>query len=102
MWTLSGQRGEADFSAEAFALNDGNLAECIRIRGEAHTIPQALTRSITHLAYHVGQIAIVARQVHRGEWKWLTVAPGGSSRFNKETWGTSASRSILGSDGDSS
>lgn len=82
------------------SLNDENISKCILIRGESHSIPQALTRSLTHISYHVGQMAIVARQVHRGDWKWLTVAPGESLQFNQETWGTSASRSIIAKDED--
>ena len=82
------------------SLNDNNIGEFIEIRGETHSIPQALTRSMTHITYHVGQMAIIARQVHNGDWKWLTVAPGASSQFNKDTWGTSASRSIFASDDD--
>lgn len=80
------------------SLNDDTLEQHIQIRGESHTIPQALIRSITHITYHVGQIAIVARQVHNGDWQWLTVSPGNSSQFNKQTWGTSASRSIFTDD----
>ena len=84
------------------SLDDENIRQTIQIRGESHTIPQALTRSLTHITYHVGQIAIVGRLVHRGEWKWLTVAPGASAQFNKDTWGTSASRSVFGKDEESS
>lgn len=76
-------------------LNDSNIEQEIYIRGEAHTIPQALVRSQTHIAYHAGQIAIVARMVHAGDWKWLTVAPGTSAKFNSNVWGTSASRSVF-------
>lgn len=76
-------------------LNDSNIADTIYIRGEAHTIPQALTRSVTHLTYHVGQIAMVSRMVHDGDWKWLTIAPGQSDKHNQRTWGTSESRSVF-------
>ena len=78
-------------------MSDENLGKTILIRGEEHSIPQALTRSITHLSYHAGQIALIARLVHSGEWNWLTVAPGKSQEFNRKTWGTSASRSVFGS-----
>lgn len=88
------------FEAAIDSLNDDNIGTKIKIRGEEHSIPQALTRSVTHVTYHVGQIAMVARQVHQGEWKWLTVAPGESAQFNKETWGTSASRSVFAKDED--
>ncbi|QDT00450.1 DinB superfamily protein [Adhaeretor mobilis] len=80
------------------SLDDDNLGHRIQIRGESHTIPQAITRSVAHITYHVGQIAIVARLVHKGEWQWLTVAPGNSSQFNEQTWGTAGSRSIFSKD----
>lgn len=81
-------------------LDDTNIEQVIYIRGESHTIPQALNRSLTHVAYHAGQIAIVARMVHAGDWKWLTIAPGTSAKFNKDAWGTSASRSVFADDKD--
>ena len=80
-------------------LDESALSTKIKIRGESHTIAQALTRSIAHIAYHVGQIALIARIVHQGEWKWLTIAPGESARHNERTWGTTARRSVCGSDG---
>ena len=79
-------------------VDDSNIYQTIYIRGEPHSIPQAIVRSVTHLGYHVGQIAMVARMVHTGEWKWLTVAPGKSADHNERTWGTSQSRSIFAED----
>ncbi|MBT5019522.1 MAG: DUF1572 family protein [Planctomicrobium sp.] len=77
------------------SINDGNVGNVIEIRGEPHSIPQALVRSITHLTYHVGQIAMTARMVHRGNWNWLTVAPNESKQHNERTWGTAESRSVF-------
>jgi uncharacterized damage-inducible protein DinB len=79
-------------------LDEATLDKQIVIRGEAHTIPQALARSFTHMSYHVGQMALIARTVHQGSWKWLTIAPGKSSQHNQQTWGTAASRSVFGGD----
>ena len=76
------------------SIDESNVNQTIFIRGEAHSIPQALARSVTHLTYHVGQIAMVARMVHTGDWHWLTIAPGLSTEHNVRTWGTTASRSI--------
>ncbi len=76
-------------------INESNIKQTIFIRGEPHTIPHALARSLTHLTYHVGQIAIVARMVHSGDWQWLTIAPGESATHNSNTWGTAASRSVF-------
>jgi hypothetical protein len=47
------------------------------------------------MSYHAGQIALIARMVHQGEWNWLTVAPGASAAHNQSTWGTAASRSVF-------
>jgi uncharacterized damage-inducible protein DinB len=78
------------------SLTEDELTKSVTIRGEAHTVPQAVERSLTHTAYHVGQIMLVARLVHIGEWKWLTIRPGGSRQHNEQTWGTSASRGAAG------
>jgi len=77
------------------AINDTNIDTTIYIRGEPHSIPRALARSVTHLTYHVGQIAMIGRMVHKGDWRWLTIPPGASTEHNNKTWGTEASRSIL-------
>lgn len=92
--------GWGALEAAVESVDDKNVNHTILIRGEPHTIPHALTRSVTHITYHVGQIAIVARIVHHGDWRWLTVAPGSSKQFNKQTWGTSASRSIFSNEED--
>ena len=76
-------------------INETNLSQKIKIRGEVHTVIQALVRSVTHISYHVGQIAILARMAHAGDWNWLTVAPNKSAEFNQQTWGTSKSRSVF-------
>ena len=82
-------------AAEQFRRLDSSTE--ITIRGESHSLPQAMARSITHVAYHVGQIVLIARMVHEGDWKWLTIAPGQSDAHNKTTWGTPKSRSTFGS-----
>ena len=71
-------------------LDETNIDQPIYIRGQRHTIPEALTRSLTHITYHAGQISLVARMVHQGQWKWLTIAPGDSEQFNQHTWGKEA------------
>jgi hypothetical protein len=89
------ERGWNSLELALETIGDDNVDQAILIRGEPHSLAQALTRSIVHLAYHVGQIAIIARMVHQGEWRWLTVAPGASALHNERTWGTAASRSIF-------
>ncbi len=77
-------------------LDDSDLDAVVHIRGESHSVEQALLRSVAHVAYHAGQIALVARMVHVGDWQWLTIAPNQSKSFNQETWGTDQSRGVLG------
>lgn len=60
-----------------------NPATSIKIRGEDHTLPDALLRSVLHIAYHAGQITYISRTVHSGEWNWLTIAPGKSEEHNQ-------------------
>ena len=78
------------------ALTDADLAKTVTIRGEPHSVPLAIQRSLTHTAYHVGQIMLIARSIHDGDWNWLTIKPGGSQQHNQQTWGTAASRGAAG------
>lgn len=63
-------------------LSDGDLARTVKIRGENHSVMQAINRSITHIAYHVGQITFLAKHAAGPEWRTLTVPRGKSSEFN--------------------
>lgn len=65
-----------------------DLEKTITIRGEPHSLPLALARSLGHTCYHIGQIVQVAR-IHAGEnWSVLTIPRGGSEQFNQANWGT--------------
>jgi hypothetical protein len=63
------------------SLSNLDLDRTITIRGEAMSAREACLRSVTHTAYHVGQILYVARML-KPERKWLTVPPGQSSTFS--------------------
>jgi len=70
-------------------LQPDDLAKTVTIRGEPHTVPLAMARSLGHTCYHVGQIVQVAR-IHAGEnWNTLTIPRGGSQQFNQAHWGGS-------------
>jgi hypothetical protein len=71
------------------SLSPEDLTRTVLIRGEPHSVPLALERSLGHTCYHVGQIVQVAR-IHAGtNWKTLTIPKGGSEQFNKSNWGQS-------------
>lgn len=88
-------RGWQSLESAFDALDETTVDRTIFIRGEAHSIPRALTRSVTHVSYHVGQITMIARMVHAGDWHWLTIPPGSSTEHNQRTWGTSTSRRVF-------
>src|SRR5262245_35414795 len=69
------------------ALKPEDFRTTVWIRGEPHSVPLALERSLGHTCYHIGQIVQVAR-IHAGEgWNTLTIPRGGSEQFNKAHWG---------------
>ena len=52
-------------------LTDADLSKTITIRGEALSVLQAISRQITHCAYHVGQMVLLAKHFAGEEWKPL-------------------------------
>jgi len=54
----------------------------ITIRGEEHTIVQAINRQMTHYAYHIGQIVFLAKHFRSAEWKSLSIPRNRSADFN--------------------
>src|SRR6188472_1616988 len=53
------------------SLTADDLTKTVTVRGEPHSVPLAIQRSLTHTAYHVGQIMLVSRLIHDGNWQWL-------------------------------
>lgn len=62
------------------SLTDGDLDKTVIIRGEPHRVPQALLRSLDHIAYHTGQILYLSRLANP-DGQWLTVPPGQSKHI---------------------
>ena len=83
MW----ERGWACLLTTLRSLRPEDLGKTVTIRGEPHSVPLALERSLGHTCYHIGQIVQVAR-VHAGDnWNTLTIPRGGSEQFIKTHWG---------------
>jgi hypothetical protein len=64
------------------SLSNLDLDRTITIRGEVMSAREASLRSVTHTAYHVGQILYLARLL-QPDRKWLTIPPGQSSKFSQ-------------------
>jgi len=64
------------------SLTESDLARQVTIRGEPHSVLQAINRQLAHYPYHVGQIVFLARHYSGGCWTALTVPRGQSVAFN--------------------
>ena len=73
-------------------LGDGDLARTVTIRGEAHSVMQAINRQIAHYSYHCGQIVLLAKHLNHSGWKPLTVPRGKSEEFNRRVQAGEASQ----------
>lgn len=76
------ERGWAILIDALDCLKEEDWLKMVRIRGEEHTVLQALHRALAHTAYHVGQITYLARLLTTGDWKWITIPPGQSKEWN--------------------
>ncbi|MGH9487224.1 MAG: DUF1572 family protein [Terriglobales bacterium] len=63
-------------------LTDADLARVVTIRGERHSITQAVHRQVAHYAYHVGQIVFLAKHLRGADWHSLSIPRGQSESFN--------------------
>jgi hypothetical protein len=81
------ERGWACLRASLKSLKPEDLGKTVLIRGEPHSVPLALERSLGHTCYHIGQIVQAARIHAGGHWKTVTIPRGGSEQFNKDHWG---------------
>lgn len=83
------ERGWSSLLATLQSLTPTDLDKTVTIRGEPHTVPLALARSLGHTCYHIGQIVQISR-IHAGEnWTTLTIPRGGSQQYNQANWGQS-------------
>lgn len=59
-------------------LTAEDLGRTIEIRGEPHSVPQAMVRQLSHYAEHVGQIVFLAKHLRSSEWQSLSIPRGRS------------------------
>jgi hypothetical protein len=68
-------------------LTPDDLGRTVTIRGEPHSVPLAILRSLAHCAYHVGQIMLIARILAGDHWTTITIPRGASASYNQKVWG---------------
>jgi hypothetical protein len=77
------EEGWAQVLAAVDALRPEDLMGVVTIRGEPHSVLQALNRQVAHYAYHVGQIVCLAKHLRFREWKSLSIPRGKSEEVNQ-------------------
>ncbi len=74
--------GWAVLFAALDGLVDADMTATVTIRAEPLTIALALQRSVTHAAYHVGQVVYLAKALTGESWRTLTIPVGMSKAVN--------------------
>ena len=65
-------------------LTDADLTRVITIRGEKHSVMQAINRQLAHYPHHVGQIVLLAKHCACDHWQSLSVPRDRSAEFNRK------------------
>ncbi len=76
------ERGWACVFAAIEPLTLEDFEKKVMIRGEEHTIVQAINRQLMHYSYHIGQIAYLAKHFRSSEWNSLSIPRNKSAEFN--------------------
>ncbi|MBO1579418.1 DUF1572 domain-containing protein [Bacillus sp. XF8] len=63
------------------SLTSQDLLTIVHIRGEVHSVMQAIERQIAHYASHVGQIIYVGKMLKEKDWECLSIPKGQSNRY---------------------
>jgi hypothetical protein len=70
------------------ALRPADLDRRVTVRGEPHTVVEAIHRQLTHYAAHIGQIVLLAKHHAGAGWKTLSIPRGKSKEFDVAKAGT--------------
>ena len=62
-------------------LQPEDVMRTVTIRGEPHTVLQAINRQIAHYAQHIGQIVFLAKHLRSSEWNTLSIPRGKSEDY---------------------
>jgi Protein of unknown function (DUF1572) len=65
-------------------LIEADLGRTVTIRGEAHSVMQAINRQLAHYSHHVGQIVLLAKHFACDHWQSLSVPRNKSADFNRK------------------
>nr|WP_174616059.1 DUF1572 family protein [Virgibacillus ihumii] len=75
------EKGWETFFGTLDSLKEDDLLKNIYIRGEKHTVLEAIERQMAHYASHVGQIIYIGKQLKGDDWESLSIPKGESQRY---------------------
>lgn len=78
------EEGWRIFFAALESLKPEDLTRTVTIRGEPHTVVEAINRQLVHYGEHVGQIILLAKHFKSADWQTLSIARNKSGGFNEE------------------
>jgi len=64
-------------------LTEADLGRTVTIRGEAHSVMQAINRQLAHYAYHCGQIVMLAKHFRAEQWQSLSMPRNRSAEWKR-------------------
>ena len=73
-------------------LTEADLGRTVTIRGEAHSVMQAINRQLAHYPHHVGQIVLLAKHFAGDRWQSLSIPRNKSADFNRKVSAGEASQ----------
>jgi hypothetical protein len=76
------EEGWDRFARTISSLRPGDLDKTVTIRGERHTVVEAINRQMTHYAAHVGQIVLLAKHYAGSRWQTLSIPRGKSKQID--------------------
>jgi len=75
------EEGWAQVFATLDALKPEDVMRTVTIRGEPHTVLQAINRQIAHYVSHTGQIIFLSKHLRSNDWKTLSIPRGKSEEY---------------------
>jgi hypothetical protein len=75
------EEGWACLFAAIESLKPEDVMRTVTVRGQPHTVLQAINRQIAHYAQHTGQIVFLAKHLRSNDWKTLSIPRGKSEEF---------------------
>jgi hypothetical protein len=63
------------------SLRPEDVMRTVTVRGQPHSVMQAINRQIAHYAQHTGQIVFLCKHLRSSEWKTLSIPRGKSESY---------------------